>query len=503
MSEHPLDFLFHPRSIALVGVPSELNGPGADFFLALLAHGYTERYKLYPVNPKVQELRGLRCYPSLLDIPEPVDHVLSLVPAHIAPDLVRQAVEKGVRSLHFYTAGFAESGDEQLAALERELVGRAVDAGIRVLGPNCMGIYVPSEGISFSLDFPKQTTPGNILVISQSGANTSDLVLGLAARGARFSKAISFGNGRDIAAAELFEYAASDDESEVVVAYLEGVPDGPALLRALKACAYAKPTIILKGGLTDAGARAVSSHTASLAGSTAIFDALCRQAGAMRVETMEEAHDLTIAACTQAIRIAGPRAALVGAGGGFSVLAADAIARSGIDLPPLSEETQSRLRKHVPVAGNSIRNPIDAGFLGDQRGEAQKGVIRAVAADPDLDFTFTSLGPPPDLDMRRRQTQESGDEETPEQEMDRAREGLERERKILGRLAELQRETGRPILGIRPPRRAQLPRGVEDTLLPYAYEEGLAIFPSVPRAARAAQLILEWRRRREGLPAIV
>ena len=224
-----------------------------------------------------------------------------------------------------------------------------------MLGPNCMGLYVPSERITFQGEFP--TEPGNVMVISQSGGNSMDIVHGLARRGARFSRAVSFGNGEDVDAADLFGYAAADPASEYVVAYLESSARGRATFEALRACARVKPTIVLKGGMTGAGGRAANSHTGALAGSREVFEAMCRQAGALLAETMEELHDLLIAAATNARLVRGPRALLLGGGGGFSVLAADSIARAGLDLPPLDDATTAELRELMPVAGNSIRNP--------------------------------------------------------------------------------------------------------------------------------------------------
>jgi len=147
VSEHPLDPVFHPRAIALVGVPEQLDGRGADFFLALLDQGFHERKPVYVVHPRAQAIRGIRAYPTLLACPDPVDHVISLIPRHLVSTLVDQCVEKRVRSLHFFTAGFSESGEEDMAAAERELAARARAGGVRVLGPNCMGLYIPEERI--------------------------------------------------------------------------------------------------------------------------------------------------------------------------------------------------------------------------------------------------------------------------------------------------------------------------------------------------------------------
>jgi acyl-CoA synthetase (NDP forming) len=376
------------------------------------------------------------------------------------------------------------------------MVARAKAAGIRVFGPNCMGLYVPEERIAFHAGFP--TEPGEVFVISQSGANASDIIEGLAERGVRFSKAVSFGNGRDVAAAELFEYAASDRDTEAVVAYLEGVPDGPALLRALTLCAREKPTIVLKGGLTAAGARAVSSHTASLAGSTDIFDALCRQAGAMRVETMDELHDLLVAVRTRVRDVRGPRAVLVGTGGGFSVLSADTLARHGVDLPTLPEATQAAMREHVPVAGNSIRNPVDAGFLGEDRGAALKGVMEAAVAAEGFDSVFTTIGVPSRwLAVGRTDDQELPPDELAEIERRRTDYDL----RVLRQLATLQERHDRPIVGVRRNRRNE--DALAEEVLEQAFRLGVGVFPSVDRAARAVALLLRWRAHREGLPPIL
>jgi acyl-CoA synthetase (NDP forming) len=225
-----------------------------------------------------------------------------------------------------------------------------------------MGLYVPEERISFGMHFPSES--GNVMVISQSGGHAGSIVGGLAPRGLRFSKVVSFGNGSDIGAPELFEYALSDPDTAVVLAYIEGVGAGRPFFEAVKRCAAVKPTIILKGGFTAAGARAANSHTGSLAGSAAVFDALCRQTGALRVDSLEELYDMAVAVTTSVRDIRGMRAILTGGGGGASVLAADAIARHGIDLPDLPAETREALREWVPVAGNSVHNPVDAGLRG-------------------------------------------------------------------------------------------------------------------------------------------
>ena len=491
MTDHPLEPIFHPRAVALVGVSSRQQGMSSGFLTSLLEQNYQDEHGLYPVNPKMTEVAGLRCYPSLLDTPEPVDHVISLVPAAAVPGLVDQCLEKGVRSVHLFTAGFSETGDPELAAMEREFVGRLTGAGIRVIGPNCMGLYVPKEGLAFMGGFP--TEPGNVMLISQSGANAGDVIHGLARRGVRFSKAISYGNGADLQSHDFFDYAADDPDTEVVCAYIEGVKDGRRFFEAVQRCAARKPVIILKGGLTSAGARAANSHTGSLAGSRDIFEALCRQTGAIRAETMEELHDLVVAVSTSTRRVIGSGVGLVGGGGGIAVLSSDAIAAEGLDVPPMPEATKERLREYIPVAGTSINNPIDTNAGTDALGPT----LRLVAQAEPIDVVFTSpsfgrFGPGPASD------EEESDELAPEERRARSR---EQAAAAADELAALQDETQVPFVGLLRSR-----NGSGDYLLEAfaaaSYERGIGVYPSIHRAARAVSLIRRWRARRAGLPAL-
>ena len=476
--KHPLDAIFHPRAVALVGVPSgESQGASLGFFTSLLEQGFHERlnHGLYPVNPKADEIRGFKAYHSLLETPDPVDHVISLIPARAVPMLVEQAIQKKVRSIHFFTAGFSETGDEEMANLERTMVEKLTAAGIRVLGPNCMGLYVPYEGLAFMNQFPKE--PGNVMFVSQSGANAGDVVRGLGNRGVRFSKVISFGNGSDLRAHHFFDYAITDDETDLVTSYIEGVQDGPKFLTALKALARVKPVILLKGGLTGAGARAAHSHTGSLAGSTQIFDAVCRQVGAWRAETMDDLHDVSIAVTTGLKHVQGRGVCLVGGGGGTAVLASDALATAGLDVPPTPEATRKELSEFIPVAGTSINNPIDTN-MGDAETTDRTLRIMARAENIDVIVTNASFG---------RNADEADLDELKRRATDQAE-----------RLAKLQQETGVPIV--------VLTRGTPHAVLEHfqyeAYRCGLAAYPTIQRAARAISAILQWRERREGLPTI-
>lgn len=369
-----LDFLFHPRSVAVVGVSSNpsagMGGGGNGFLRSIREMGFMSKHHcttscfgsdcasgcLYPVNPKATEIEGLHCYPSLREIPGAVDYVISSVPATAVPTLLEDAIAKGVKAIHFFTAGFSETGDEERAGLEQWMLERARAAGIRIVGPNCMGLYVPESGLSFMQGFP--TKPGRTGLISQSGANAGEFVYSAAARGVRFAKVVSYGNALDLNECDFLEYMAEDPETDSIFAYIEGVRDGRRFVRALRDAAVRKPVVILKGGRTEAGSRATSSHTASLAGSIEVFDALCRQTGAIRVESMDALVDLATA-LTFLPPPGGPGIAVIGAGGGASVLAADAIAAAGLQVPPMPEDVQDELRRFTPEAGTSVRNPID------------------------------------------------------------------------------------------------------------------------------------------------
>jgi acyl-CoA synthetase (NDP forming) len=486
MSSHPLDPIFHPRAIALVGVPSGAStGAAQGFFTSLLEHHFEDTHGMYPVNPKAENIKGIPCFPTLLDTPDPVDHIISLVPARAVPQLVEQAIQKKVRSVHFFTAGFSETGDQEMAALERSMVAKLNDAGIRVFGPNCMGLYVPSEGIAFMGGFPKEA--GNVMFISQSGANAADVIRNLGHRGVRFSKVISFGNGADLRAHHFLDYGMQDPDTDVVAAYVEGVQDGRLFFENVRRLAAVKPVILLKGGLTGAGARAAHSHTGSLAGSTQVFDAMCRQVGAWRAETMDDLHDVTIAVTTRLRDIQGRGVALVGGGGGIAVLSADALAANGLEVPPTPEETKRELHEFIPVAGTSVNNPIDTN-MGSP--EATERTLRIIGKASNIDVVITN---PP-----LGRVNPSNPDEPPDPDADRER-AIEEAIAAAERVARLQEETGIPFVVLsRGPLSESSDRFAEE-----AYKRGVAVYPSIHRAARAISAVLDWRARRVGLPEIL
>jgi len=467
-----LDYMFHPRSLAVVGASTH-DGPGS-FVTATKEMGF--KGDLYPVNPKAEEIQGLRCYPSLTAIPGHVDHVISSIPLRFVEGLMEECVAKNVKVVHFFTAGFSETGDEDATALERRVLARARDAGIRVIGPNCMGLYVPASGVSFMPGLP--TEPGSVAMLSQSGANAGEFCRTAAVRGLRYSKVVSYGNGTDVRESELLEYAAEDPDTSVIASYIEGITDGAHFMRALRKAAAAKPVVILKGGRTEAGSRATASHTGSLAGSLQVFDAAVRQAGAVRVDRMEELVDQAVAFRFLG-SLPGPRAGIVGGGGGYSVLASDEIGASGLEMPVLPADIQQKLRDFTPTAGTSVRNPVDTSVgWGPDGLKPMLDTIRIVSEAPNVDYilyhTSYSWGA-----MRA---------EGPSI--------VEVASEAAHRIGDVAKETGKPVVCV-----ARIPTtelGMAGTLSfqHSVSEAGLPVFNSVRDAALAVQRLLNWQKSR-------
>jgi acyl-CoA synthetase (NDP forming) len=351
-TEH-LDTAFAPGSIAVIGV-----GPitaGRFYVESLLAAGF--KGSLYPIHPNGGEISGLKILRSLKDIDGPVDFVESCIPARFVPQLIRECAEKQVKVVSMFTSGFSETGSETGRQLEAEIVSIAQDAGIRLVGPNCMGIYSPKRGVSFVTDFPKES--GGVALVCQSGGNTIYLVRLAVERGIRFSKVISYGNACDVDESDMFEYLTGDSETDLVTAYIEGVKDGDRFQHVLSRLAARKPVVVLKGGVTGEGARTASSHTSSLAGSERVWSAVLEQAGALRVHSLQEMVDMMVT-----FRFMEPprgrRVAMVGGGGGASVMAADACASRGFSLPPIPAEVSREMRTGLDSdAGLILTNPIE------------------------------------------------------------------------------------------------------------------------------------------------
>jgi len=387
-SGHPLNDVFHPRSIAVVGVSAnELRESLMGWLPRLLGFGYQGR--IYPVNPRASEIMGMKAYPSVRDIPGPVDYVIFNIPAQLTPQIMADCAAKGVKAVHVFTAGFSETGKEEGRRLEQELSSIAREGGVRVIGPNCMGIYYPKEGLTFYPTFCKEV--GSVAFVSQTGAGAIRFVNLANDRGIRFSKVVSYGNACDLDATDFLNYLADDEETEVITCYIEGVRDGRAFFEAVRDCMKQKPVVILKAGVTEGGAAAAASHTAALAGNESVWRAFFKQTGAISVESLEEIVDVVQALlhfpCPR-----GPRVGIVGRGGGIGVLATDSCEKAGLAVPSLTEETRSQLEKVNPEAGASVRNPVETALgLAGASQFYQEG-LKIVDADPQIDFILTHIG---------------------------------------------------------------------------------------------------------------
>ncbi|MEW6034620.1 MAG: CoA-binding protein, partial [Chloroflexota bacterium] len=372
---------FDPRAVAVVGASdtSRARFQGAGFIRNFLQLGFKGR--IYPVNSEVSEVAGLKAYPGLRSLPGPVDLVIVSVPAAQVPGVLEECVAVGARNVHVYTAGFSESGREEGRLLEQRVREISLRGGLRVVGPNCMGINVPRVGMMTLL--PRPVSSGPVAFVSQSGGHAMNLVPYAASFGIGFSKVISYGNGTVMDSTDFLEYLAADPETRIIGLYLEGVSDGRRLLELVRETNRTKPVVVWKGGMTDTGARAAASHTGSLAGSQAVWEAFFSQSGAVRVNSLEEMADMMLSFLVLP-PLSGNRVAVFLGGGGHSVTTADFSAREGMEVPRLGEKTRRELGAFIPLAGTSVNNPVDC-EQAMRAPEMFERMLKVVAADPVVD----------------------------------------------------------------------------------------------------------------------
>jgi acyl-CoA synthetase (NDP forming) len=374
-----MDAIFSPESIAIIGLPRGMK-MGKLFFLALLDQGF--KGPIYPVNPKVDEIDGVRSYPDVLSIPGNVDLAIILVHYSQCLEAVRNCAQKGVKAAVIFTSGFSETGSAKGESMQEELTAVARSSGMRIFGPNCMGLYCPKTGLSF---FPGMNkTHGNVAMISHSGSLAN--IIGRISENinVNFSKAVSLGNECDLKAADMLAYLGHDEDTEVIGAYLEGIRDGRRFLDSLKYAASRKPVIIWKVGLNEAGSRAAASHTAALTGTKQVWESVMRQTSAIPVTGLEQFLDTLVAASMLGSKL-GPNIAALSGPGGLAVSAAEAIGAHGLNLAPLSEHTVKRLSEFVAETGSSLSNPIDVGLTASYEIDIYVEAARTVAADPNVD----------------------------------------------------------------------------------------------------------------------
>ena len=345
------DNLLRPKSVAIIGASRTRRFYWVRSFLE---YGFPG--EIFPVNPKEKEVLGLKCYPSILDVPQEVDFAIIAVPAPIVPKVLEDCAKKGVKLATIFSSGFSETGTKEGVLLEKMVAEVAKKVGIRVFGPNCMGVYFPKQGLSFRPDLPKEN--GNVGFISQSGGNAIGIIICGSVWGLKFSKVFSYGNAADFDSPDLLEYLRWDEETKVIGLYIEGVKNGSKLLSVLKKTTKEKPVVVWKGGVTELGSRAVASHTGALAGSAKIWESALKQANAVTVQSLEEMIDV-LCGFSFLPPPKGKDLGIVSISGGSSVVCTDVAARFGFNVPELPRKVQEKIHSVIQPVGVSVKNPID------------------------------------------------------------------------------------------------------------------------------------------------
>lgn len=366
--------IFYPRSIALVGASSRLNWQSLR---SLLLGNFTGR--LYPVNPNVKSMLGLRFYSSVQDIPDRLDYAIVLTPAPTVPGIVAACGQKGAAAVQIFSSGFRESGTREGLALEQDVLKAARRHRVRVIGPNCMGAYNPESGITFRASFVAK--PGPVGVVSQSGGFSIGLVLWGQERGVGFSKVVNYGNGADLDGADFLDFLARDPKTKTIAAYAEGLRSKERYLAALRRAASRKPVVVLKSGRTQAGSRAMARHTGREGSSYSAWLRAVEKAGAFPADSFTDLAE-TMTAFSMLSRARGNRVSFVGMSGGDGVAAADALEPAGLEVPALGKKMKDHLTR---VAGKEIDNPVDlaAAYLDPK---VLRATLEGLAGDPGTDI---------------------------------------------------------------------------------------------------------------------
>jgi acetate---CoA ligase (ADP-forming) subunit alpha len=465
-----LDRAFNPKVVAVIG-DSKANN------FNWLRGQKTFKGKLYSVhvNPNSFEdiaAEGVENFTSLLDIPEPVDLAIIAVARKAVLNVLEDCIRKDVAAAHIFSAGFSETNTEEGLALERRLVEKAEKADFHLIGPNCMGLFNPKVGIRHSTELYTDIS-GPVGFISQSGSIAISFCLEAHLQGVQVNKSVSFGNGIVVDSTDFIEYFGRDPDIRAIGLYLEGVKNGPRFLSVLKKTAAQKPVIIWKGGRTEAGGRAIASHTGALATSQVLWDGAVRQCGALQVAGMDELID-TIKILLYLPDVPGNRVAIAGGPGGQSVTATDIFVENGLEVPPLTEESYEELETFFGPVGGSYRNPIDS--AGPVRRDMER-VMGILGRDPHIDSLVYITSTKPGWHISPEQLQGT-----------------------LDLLAGLKKESSKPIISavfLSTPEAAMETRIIMSRL----QEIGIPAFPSIPRSASALKNALSYydkaRRRKD------
>ncbi len=463
-----LEPIFKPKSLAILGA-SDIPGKwGYAMVKRPLDTGFDGT--VYPVNPNKKDIFGLSTYRSILDITHDVDLAVIVAPAATTPKLMQECVDKDVKGAVIISAGFAEAGKEG-KALQDEVVRIARQGKIRFVGPNCMGIW--SAAGKLNLCFNQAPKPGAIAFVSQSGTFGGYLSEIASAKGYGLSKFISIGNQADITASEYLEYLAADNDTKVIVFYMEGFKDGKRFFQLAREIIRAKPIIIFKGGNTTAGSRATMSHTASLAGSEDVFEGMCRQVGLIRAREAIHSFEMAEALVGQPLP-KGKRVAIMGSGG-QGVVVTDSCVSLGLDVPEFDRETTGHLQKMLPAHAPPARNPVD--FAGSYRTTLTEALIVEKLLSLDyVDGVITNVPITPMI---------WGLKPVPAEADNTLSDSIEASLRDTRRFAALPQKYNKPIITIRF-------RRIDDTTIDILKETGIPVYDTPEQAARAMAALVKY-----------
>ena len=395
-----LNAIFSPESVAIVGASNTPGKVGHDIFANILSGHY--QGTLYPVNPKAKSILSVKAYPSISEIPDSVDLAIMILPPMASLAAIEEGIKKGIKGFVIVSAGFREVGGEGLE-IEERIVSVCREAGVRLVGPNCLGVINPLPTVSLNASFSaRMPSPGNISFISQSGALCTAVLDFAADRDIGFSKFISIGNKADVDELDLLQFFHEDPDTAVIMLYIEELRRGAEFIRTVKEItsgARPTPVLAIKSGRTKAGAIAAASHTGALAGRDAVYDAIFKQAGIIRADSIDELFDYAnVFSYKQESKLGkrrrilpkGNRVAIVTNAGGPGILATDMTVSSDLVLAEFQKETIDDLASHLPLTAN-IHNPVDV--IGDASYERYENALKAVIRDEGVDGALVILTP--------------------------------------------------------------------------------------------------------------
>ncbi|MDQ9172280.1 GNAT family N-acetyltransferase [Oxalobacteraceae bacterium R-40] len=386
MSIRNLQYLFNPKSIAVIGASNKVHGVGTTVLNNICAGGFDGA--VYPVNPKYATLAGLEVYPGIAQLPVAPELAVICTPVATVPKLISELGERGTKAAIVLTAGLSAIRDENGVSMRDLMLAASRPHLLRILGPNCVGMLAPRIGLNASFAHVN-ALPGKIAFVSQSGAMVTGVLDWANARGIGFSKFISLGDGADIDFGDILDYLAGDPETHAILLYVEAITSARKFMSAARAAARSKPTIVIKAGRVPEGAKAAASHTGALAGSDGVYDAAFRRAGMLRVLTTEDLFD-AVETLARARPLTGERLAILTNGGGPGVMATDTLIEDGGTLAPLCEQTMQKLDAVLP-ANWSRSNPVD--IIGDAPANRYVEALEILQEDPAVDASLIIHAP--------------------------------------------------------------------------------------------------------------